>query len=104
MEKFPEFTKEIRVTVGHEQKIVHKIDGEVDDFDSRLKHIDHSYRQRERKNSTECDPFGSAADNTQDIPKECKLLTEHTRIKPEDQPKYNIIASCVKYSETILKI
>ena len=40
----------------------------------------------------------------QEIPKEFKLFPERSGVKREDQPKYNIIANCSKYSETILKI
>ena len=39
-----------------------------------------------------------------EVPTEYKLNAERTGIKREDQAKFNVLASCAKYSETILKV
>ena len=39
-----------------------------------------------------------------ELPAQFRLNTERTGVRRDDQPKLNIIASCAKYSETLLKI
>ena len=39
-----------------------------------------------------------------ELPARFRLNTDRTGVKREDQPKLNIITSCSKYSETLLKI
>lgn len=39
-----------------------------------------------------------------DIPQSHKLNADRTGVKRDDQVKFNVLASCAKYSETVLKI
>ena len=42
--------------------------------------------------------------NKNNLSSELRLFAEKTGIKRDDQPKWNVIVNCAKYSETILKI